>query len=53
LALPAASDCVAYVKKHFIWEKVSRRVLQVYNETFRTKQFKLGRSPSTTIEVAA
>jgi glycosyltransferase involved in cell wall biosynthesis len=53
LALPAASDCVAYVKKHFIWEKVSRRVLQVYNETFRAKQFKLGRSPSTTIEVAA
>ena len=37
MPLPAAADCVAYVKKRFIWETVSRNVLAIYDDAFRAK----------------
>ena len=37
LPLPAAADCVAYVQKNFIWEKVARKVLTIYDDAFRAK----------------
>jgi glycosyltransferase involved in cell wall biosynthesis len=38
LAPPPAADCVAYVQKNFIWEKVARKVLTIYDDAFRAKQ---------------
>jgi glycosyltransferase involved in cell wall biosynthesis len=37
IPLPAAADCVAYVKKRFIWETVSKNVLAIYDDAFRAK----------------
>jgi glycogen synthase len=37
MPLPAAADCVAYVKKRFIWETVSKNVLAIYDDAFRAK----------------
>ena len=37
LRLPTADDCVAYVQKNFIWEKVARKVLSIYDDAFRAK----------------
>ncbi len=37
LPLPAAADCVKYVQKNFIWEKVARKVLTIYDDAFRAK----------------
>jgi glycosyltransferase involved in cell wall biosynthesis len=37
LPLPASADCVAYVQKNFIWEKVARKVLTIYDDAFRAK----------------
>jgi glycosyltransferase involved in cell wall biosynthesis len=37
MALPAAADCVAYVKKRFIWETLSKNVLAIYDDAFRAK----------------
>jgi glycogen synthase len=37
MPLPAAADCVAYVKKRFVWETVSKNVLAIYDDAFRTK----------------
>lgn len=34
---PAPADCVAYVEKNFIWEKVARKVLTIYDDAFRAK----------------
>jgi glycosyltransferase involved in cell wall biosynthesis len=38
LPMPAAADCVTYVQEHFIWEKVVRNVLAIYDEAFRAKR---------------
>jgi glycosyltransferase involved in cell wall biosynthesis len=35
--LPSADQCVAYVEKHFIWERVARNVLTIYDDAFRAK----------------
>jgi glycosyltransferase involved in cell wall biosynthesis len=45
MPLPAASDCVAYVKKHFIWETVAKRVLAIYDDAFRAKHAGLWNRP--------
>jgi glycosyltransferase involved in cell wall biosynthesis len=37
MPLPASADCVAYVKKHFIWETVAKNVLAIYDDAFRAK----------------
>jgi glycosyltransferase involved in cell wall biosynthesis len=37
MPVPAADDCVAYVKKRFIWETVAKNVLAIYDEAFRAK----------------
>jgi glycosyltransferase involved in cell wall biosynthesis len=37
MPLPATADCVAYVKKHFIWETVAKNVLAIYDDAFRAK----------------
>jgi glycosyltransferase involved in cell wall biosynthesis len=41
LPLPAAAECVAYVKKHFSWETVAKNVLEIYDDAFRTKNARL------------
>jgi glycosyltransferase involved in cell wall biosynthesis len=38
MPLPAAADCVTYVKKHFIWETVAKNVLAIYDAAFRAKR---------------
>jgi hypothetical protein len=48
--LPAAADCVAYVKKRFIWENVSKNVLAIYDDAFRAKHAGLWNRPR---EIAA
>jgi glycosyltransferase involved in cell wall biosynthesis len=45
MPVPAASDCVAYVKKHFIWETVAKKVLAIYDEAFRAKHAGLWNRP--------
>jgi glycosyltransferase involved in cell wall biosynthesis len=37
LPLPTAADCVAYVQKNFIWERVARKVLTIYDDAFYAK----------------
>jgi glycosyltransferase involved in cell wall biosynthesis len=37
MSVPAADDCVAYVKKRFIWETVAKSVLAIYDDAFRAK----------------
>jgi glycogen synthase len=37
MPLPAVADCVAYVKKRFTWETVSKNVLAIYDDAFRAK----------------
>ena len=41
MPLPTAADCVAYVKKRFIWETVSKNVLAIYDDAFRAKHARL------------
>jgi glycosyltransferase involved in cell wall biosynthesis len=41
MRLPAAAECVAYVKKHFIWETVAKNVLAIYDDAFRAKHARL------------
>jgi glycosyltransferase involved in cell wall biosynthesis len=50
MPLPAAADCVAYVKKRFIWENVSKNVLAIYDDAFRAKHAGLWNRPR---EIAA
>ena len=38
LPLPGSAECVAYVKEHFLWERVSTHVLSIYDEAFRAKR---------------
>ena len=37
LPLPGAAQCVAYVKERFVWERVSKKVLTIYDDAFRAK----------------
>ena len=37
IPLPAAADCVAYVKRYFIWGTVAKSVLAIYDQAFRAK----------------
>jgi glycosyltransferase involved in cell wall biosynthesis len=37
LRLPAAIECVRYVKNNFAWESVARKVLSVYDQAFCAK----------------
>ena len=50
MPLPAACDCVGYVKKYFIWETVAKKVLAIYDDAFRAKHPGLWNRPQ---EVAA
>jgi glycosyltransferase involved in cell wall biosynthesis len=45
MPLPPAANCVAYVKKHFIWETVAKNVFAVYNDAFRAKHAGLWNRP--------
>jgi glycosyltransferase involved in cell wall biosynthesis len=53
LPLPTAADCVGYVEKNFLWEKVARKVLTIYDNAFLAKHrgvavAKTGRSDTGT-----
>jgi glycosyltransferase involved in cell wall biosynthesis len=37
LPLPTPADCVAYVRKNYIWEMVARKVLTIYDNAFQAK----------------
>jgi glycosyltransferase involved in cell wall biosynthesis len=37
LALPAAAQCVEYVRQSFSWDRVARQVLTIYENAFRAK----------------
>jgi glycosyltransferase involved in cell wall biosynthesis len=37
LTMPAAADCVDYVRQSFTWDRVAREVLTLYENAFRTK----------------
>jgi glycogen synthase len=37
LTMPAAADCVEYVRKSFTWDRVAREVLTIYENAFRAK----------------
>src|ERR1700693_4402087 len=37
LPVPIAAECVGYVKEHYVWEKVAKKVLAIYDEAFRAK----------------
>jgi glycosyltransferase involved in cell wall biosynthesis len=38
LPLPASAECVEYIQKNFVWEKVARKVLTIYDEAFHAKK---------------
>jgi glycosyltransferase involved in cell wall biosynthesis len=37
LTVPAAIECVEYVRQNFTWERVAKQVLEVYENAFRRK----------------
>jgi glycosyltransferase involved in cell wall biosynthesis len=37
LAMPAAAECVEFVRQYFTWERVASQVLTVYETAFRAK----------------
>jgi glycosyltransferase involved in cell wall biosynthesis len=45
LPLPEPGQCVAYVKEHFLWERVSNHVLNIYDEAFLAKHAELKTRP--------
>jgi glycosyltransferase involved in cell wall biosynthesis len=45
MPLPGAADCVAYVKKRFIWETVAKNVLAIYDDAFCAKHAGLWNRP--------
>jgi glycosyltransferase involved in cell wall biosynthesis len=53
LPLPGPAQCVAYVKEHFVWERVSKKVLAIYTDAFRAKHAEPERKPDNRRAVAA